>query len=195
LVSDHCPFLLVGNTNCAKYKGFRFEAYWPRLPGYLEVVAEAWNKPLSVTNPFLRLHTKMHRTAKVLRAWARSKIGNCKLLIIAARQLIWIFDVVQEYRPLSSLEVQLHRQIKQRRLGLTAVEKLRAKQCSRLTMIKASSCNSKLFFLRANARKRKSYIQSLQVEGRMVFTHQQKCHAAHTHFSNLFGAHHLGLTP
>jgi hypothetical protein len=170
LVSDHCPLLLVGNTNCRKYRGFRFEAYWPRLPGYIEVIAEAWNIPLIITNPFLRLHTKMHRTAKALRAWARSKIGNCKLLIIAARQLIWIFDVVQEYRMLSPMEVQLHRQLKQRMLALTAVEKLRAKQCSRLTMIKASSCSSKLFFIRANARKRKRYIQSLQVDSTAVFS-------------------------
>jgi hypothetical protein len=68
--------------------------------------------------------------------------------------------------------VQIHRQIKKRLLGLTAVEKLRAKQCSRQTMIKVSSYSFKLFFIRANARKRKSYIQSLQVEGSMVFSHQ-----------------------
>jgi hypothetical protein len=66
LVSNHCSLLLDGNINCGKYRGFRFEAYWPRLPGYIEVIAEAWNIPLIITNPFLRLHTKMHRTAKAL---------------------------------------------------------------------------------------------------------------------------------
>jgi hypothetical protein len=54
-------------------------------------------------------------------------------------------------------------------------------------MIKASSCSSKLFFIRANARKRKSYIQSLQVDGTAVFSQHQKSQAAHSHFSNLFG--------
>jgi hypothetical protein len=58
------------------FRGFRFEAFWPRLQGYHEVVAEAWNKHVSVTNPFLRLHIKLQRTGKALRQWARNLIGN-----------------------------------------------------------------------------------------------------------------------
>ena len=38
LVSDHCPLLLVGNTDAKKYNGFRFEVFWPNVQGYQEVV-------------------------------------------------------------------------------------------------------------------------------------------------------------
>jgi hypothetical protein len=58
LVSDHCPLLLVGSTNVHKFRGFRFESFWPKLPGFMEEVSQAWNRDLYVTNPFLRLQKK-----------------------------------------------------------------------------------------------------------------------------------------
>lgn len=117
------------------------------MPGYNEVVQAAWNRPVHVYNPFLRLHIKLARTAKALKQWAKKNIGNNKLLLRAARQLIGILDVVQEHRQLSSSEIRLRRDLKVRFLGMTAVEKLRAKQQSRLTNIRAAEANSKIFYL------------------------------------------------
>ena len=73
LVSDHSPLLLVGATAVNKYRGFRFEAFWPKIQGYHEVVKHAWEQPLNVHNPFLRLHIKLSRTAKALKQWAKKK--------------------------------------------------------------------------------------------------------------------------
>ena len=78
-------------------------------------------------NPFLRLHIKLARTTKALKQWARRTIGNNRLLLCAAKQLIAILDVVQEHRQLSQAEDRLRRDLKARFLGLTAVEKLMAK--------------------------------------------------------------------
>ena len=107
---------------------------------------------MNVFNPFLRLHIKLSRTAKALRKWTKQKIGNNKLLHCAARQLIAILDVVQEDRQLSASELLLRRDLKARFLGLTAIEKLRARQQSRLISIHASEANTKLFYLHANGR-------------------------------------------
>jgi hypothetical protein len=104
-VSDHFPLLIVGNDTARKFRGFRFEAFWPRLQGYNEVVA--------------------------LRKWAKGLIGQNKVLMCAAGQLIAILDVVQEYRALSDQEIRLRRDLKLKFLGMAAVEKLRAKQSSR----------------------------------------------------------------
>ena len=98
LVSDHAPLLLSGTCAVQSYRGFRFETFWPRLQGFSQVVEQAWQRPLALQNPFLRLHTKLQRTGKKLKDWAKSKIGNIKLLMYAARQLIGILDVVQEFR-------------------------------------------------------------------------------------------------
>jgi hypothetical protein len=121
-VSDHSPLLLVGATEVSTFRGFRFESFWPKLPGYLDGVQQAWEQPVNVFNPFLKLHIKLSRTAKALKQWAKKTIGNSKLLLCAARQLIAILDVVQEHRQLSSPESLLRRDLKARYLGLTAVK-------------------------------------------------------------------------
>lgn len=93
-VSDHCPLFITGHETVKKFRGFRFEVFWPRLQGYDEVVADAWQKEVRIVNPYLQLHTKLQRTSKALTKWARSMIGNNKLLLCAAKMLIGILDVV-----------------------------------------------------------------------------------------------------
>lgn len=185
-VSDHCPLLLAGNADIQRFKGFRFESFWPRLQGYSDIVLAAWNRDLTVANPFLRLHTKLQRTSRALRRWARGLIGNNKLLIKAADQLIGILDVVQEQRQLSASELQLRRDLKNRLLGLTAVEKLRAKQASRLVSIRAAEANAKLFYIHANGRRRMNHI-SLQTAQGTCFWHEAEAASLFEHYSNHFG--------
>jgi len=155
--------------------------------GYQEVVQQAWEGEVVPTNPFLRLHIKLQRTGSRLRQWSRAKIGNVRLLLCAAKQLIGILDVVQEFRQLTTQELQLKRDLKARYLGLAAVEKIRAKQQSRLTGIKAADAQSKLFFLQINGRKRKNYIQKLQTKGGQVHSHSDKEQLIYQHFSSHFG--------
>jgi len=45
---------------------------------------------------------------------------------------------------------------------MAAIEKLRARQRSRLKYLKAGDASSKIFFLSANGRRKKNYIQTLQ---------------------------------
>lgn len=186
-VSDHCPLLIVGNLTGPKYRRLRFESFWPKLQGYQEVVKEAWEKQLHLQNPFLRLHTKLQRTGNHLKKWARSKIGRNKLLLCAAKQLVAILDVVQDYRLLSILEIELKRDLKARILGMTTIEKLRIKQQSRLTYLKADESQAKLFHVHLNGRRRKNFIQHLQAEGRTLHMHEEKELHIYQHFSTLFG--------
>ena len=80
-----------------------------------------------------------------------------------ARQLIWILDVVQEYRDLCQSEFQLKSDLKNWFFfGLTTIEKLRAKQQSRLMTIKAAEASLRLFFMQVND-SRKNFIQQLEL--------------------------------
>ena len=189
-VSDHCPLFIAGHETIKKHQGFRFEMFWPRLHGYNEVVSEAWHRDLQVTNPYLRLHTKLERTGKALRKWARSLIGNNRLLMCAAKMLIAVLDVVQEFRQLSEQEITLKRDLKTRFLGMTAVEKLRAKQVARLSSIRAAEASSKLFYLQANGRRRKNFIQSIQSGTVTEHSHEGKANLifTHYHYSSHFGS-------
>jgi hypothetical protein len=47
-------------------------------------------------------------------------------------------------------------------------------QRSRLTYIRCGDANTKLFHLKANARRRKNYIQCLQSQDGMVFSQHEK---------------------
>ena len=101
----------------------------------MEVVQDAWLKPTIFNQSFFSTATQKFGFWNV--------IWNNKLHLVAARRLIWILDVVQEYRnlDLSPTKVLLELCF----LGLTTVEKLRTRQASRLTMIKVANANSKLF--------------------------------------------------
>jgi exonuclease III len=77
-VSDHCPVLLAGNGTASRFRGFRFESFWPKLEGYHQVVQNAWEQEVHVFNPFLSLHVKLKRTSKALKAWAKTKLGKTK---------------------------------------------------------------------------------------------------------------------
>ena len=152
--------LLVGNTDAKKYSGFRFEVFWPNVQGYQEVVQQAWECEVTTVNLFLRLYIKLQRTRAKLRQWSKSKIGNVKLLLCAAKQLIGILDVVHEFRQLSMLEVCLKRDLKARFLGLTAVEKIRAKQQSWIRGIKAADAQTKLFFMQIKGSEKEELYQT-----------------------------------
>jgi hypothetical protein len=83
----------------SKFKGFRFESYWLKLPG--DVVKEAWNKPLLTTDAIRRLHIKLARTAKALKQWKKNNIGNIKMQLAIIKDVIWQLDQAKERRNLS----------------------------------------------------------------------------------------------
>jgi hypothetical protein len=93
------------------------------------------------------------------------KNGNIKTKLAIAKEAIWLLDQAQERRNLSNAEVDLRGRIKEIYLGLIAMEKIRARQRARLTNVKFGDVSSKLFYLRANSRKRKKHIQFLQSDG------------------------------
>src|SRR6185503_11447916 len=107
--------------------------------------------------------------------------------LLAAKQLIWILDIVEEHRSLSNAEILLRRDVKHRFLAMTAVEKLRAKQQSRISFLRAGEANSKLFFMAINGRKRKNFIQSLETSHGMVHLHKDREQEIYNHFNGLLG--------
>jgi len=119
---------------------------------------------------------------KGIEEMGQKTIGNNKLLLCSARQMVAILDVVQEFRQLSEHEVLLRHDLKVRILGFTGVEKLRLKQQSRLSAIRAAEANSKLFYLHANGRRRKNFIKYLNSNGMIKHTQQEKEECVFQHF-------------
>jgi hypothetical protein len=73
------------------------------------------------------LHTKLSRTAKSIRSWARTLQPHGKLVMAICREVILQLELAQEQRQLSASEHNLIKHLKSRILGLAAVEKSRAR--------------------------------------------------------------------
>jgi hypothetical protein len=56
--SDHCSILLCQQLRPRRREVFQFENFWVKLPGFREVVQEAWGKPTLGISPLNILHYK-----------------------------------------------------------------------------------------------------------------------------------------
>lgn len=157
------------------------------MPGFKEEVAAAWNKPLHETDAMRKIHIKLARTAKALKKWQKTKIGNIKLQVAVAKEIIWRMDVAEEERQLTHEELEFRKRINLKYQGLLVIEKIKAKQRSRLTNIRTADANTKLFYIRANGRKRKKHIQALQTDNGFVVTHKDKAKEIYDHFTKQLG--------
>lgn len=171
--SDHAPLFVVGCEQRELNRSFRFESYRLKMPDFLEVTANSWNRPIRA-NPFAIFHLKLCRLARDLRRWSKTNIGDLRLRLAIANEVIFQLDVAQESRSLSDVEQWLLKELKRKVLGLASMEKIRIRQRSRLTWIKCRDVNSKYFHLKANSRKRKNFINALQTPTGTAVTTDKK---------------------
>jgi hypothetical protein len=135
--SDHCPLLLHAQEHMSRPPIFRLESHWPLMSGFTECIQKAWNQPVGMSqNAMMKLHIKLSRTAKALSAWAHTIIPMGKLAAVICREVIAHLESAQENRTLSEEEGHLKKLLKDRILGLAAIERSRACQQSRLTWLK-----------------------------------------------------------
>jgi hypothetical protein len=75
-------------------------------------------------------------------------------------------------------------------LGLLALEKVRARQRSRISNIKHGDANTKLFYLWTNGRKRKKHIHLLHTAQGLAFSHEDKEKEILRYFKEFLGTKH-----
>ena len=154
-----------------------------QLPHFQEVVQQAWSQTTSHTEPFHRLGHKLFITGKALKAWSRTIIFDARLKLHMAQEVILRLDTAQEHRALSNAEFQLCTKLKRRILGWAVIEKARRKQCSRIVYLREGDANTKFFHLKANARRRKNYIQRLKTGRGWAVNYEDKMRIITNHIS------------
>jgi hypothetical protein len=87
-LSDHCPLLLADDSGPRRPRSFKFENYWVRLPGFNDMVQQAWNAPSPHVEPCQRLFHKLKHTRKILAKWGRRLFSNTKVTMHAALLVI-----------------------------------------------------------------------------------------------------------
>ncbi|KAM0903043.1 hypothetical protein ACQ4PT_018857 [Festuca glaucescens] len=157
------------------------------MHGFKETVSAAWDKVVLASDPIRRVHIKLSRTAKALKKWQRESVGDLRTQIATAKEIIWRLDQAEESRPLSEGERSLRSQLKSSYLGLLAIQKVKLRQRSRLTWIRLGDANSKLFHARANGRRRKVHIQTLNHASSVEITKEDKQEVLLQHFKGIMG--------
>lgn len=101
-------------------------------------------------------------------------MGDIKLQLAVASEVVFQLDVAQETRTLSDDERLLVSNLKNRILALSVLNKIQIRQRSRQTWIKEGDVNSKFFHIKANSRRRKNFIQSLHTPSGIAISAQDK---------------------
>ena len=96
--SDHSPLFLQGNVSYNFYKGFRFEAFWSTLPGFLEMVQASWSQSVYTRDAILRLHIKMRRLATSIKIWKAQQVGKIELQLAIVQVVLLCLEKAQERR-------------------------------------------------------------------------------------------------
>jgi hypothetical protein len=130
--SDHAPLLLNLHHNSWAKPRFRFEGFWARLPGFQEIVAQAWAMPVGGVDACRALDIKFRLTAKALKNWSREHVGSVRQQLFMAKELIAQLDIAQERRLLSDEECSMRRDLKRRCLGLASMARTIARHRSRI---------------------------------------------------------------
>jgi hypothetical protein len=131
------------------------------MEGFREAIQDAWSKPLcSSYAPLKRLHIKLARTAKDIKAWRRTKVGDTELQLAITKELILWLETTED-RLLMLKELEFLKVLKACSLGLVVIDKSRICQRARLTHIRLGDANTKFFHLTASSRARNEFIQYL----------------------------------
>lgn len=96
----------------------------------METVVEAWESIPSVGNPYVVLDNKLRATAKSLKRWSDHWIGNIKLQILIALEVIFRLDKAMDMRELLGQERELRKILKHKLLGPSSLERSIVRQRS-----------------------------------------------------------------
>ena len=115
-------------------------------------------------------------------------MGNVRLQLAIAKEIVFRFDCVQENRTLAQLEVALRHKAKLNCLGLASLQRSIIRQRSRITYLTKGDANTKFFHLQACHMSRKNYIESVRVGDAHLVREEEKAEAFFKHFDDILGS-------
>jgi hypothetical protein len=159
------PLLLFLSHGLGAKRRFKFETFWLKLPGFMEVVQQSWATVIVNVDPCKRLDIKLRKLARDLQNWSSRQIGSVRLQLALARETILGLDVAEEDRVLTLEERTLRARLKLRTLGLASLARTIARQRSRISFLAEGDASTRFFHLQACHRARKNRIEALRCTG------------------------------
>jgi hypothetical protein len=108
-------------------KRFHFRSFWPRFPGFMEVVERACHCPLHNADPFSRLAWLLRNTTRCLQSWSAKSIGNIRVQLSITFEVVHQLESACDHRPLAPHEEALRQALKLKSLSLTLLQRMIAR--------------------------------------------------------------------
>lgn len=102
-VLDHIPCIVTIETTIPQSNLFRFESYWIQHPGFMEVVASAWNKQVRSDNFATVICRKFKTLRYELKHWSK-KISKLSIAIDNSNIALADLDALENRRTLTTPE-------------------------------------------------------------------------------------------
>lgn len=188
-ISDHCPLLLGLNAYQQGKCHFHFEAFWPHLPGFKEMVQQAWAACPGRANrgPLERLADKFQHLTRCMQSWSQKQIGNVRAQLDQAMELLHRLEIARDIRGLNQQEEWLCKKLKLHSLALAYFQRTIARVRARVDWLSEGDANTSFFHAHARYRKRKNFIATLQDGERLVTDHDTKEEVVWNYYNNLLG--------
>lgn len=122
-----------------------------------------------------------------MQSWSQRFVGNIKLQLAMAHEILRRLEIDQDKRPLSDREHQFFKEIKMKSLALASLERTIARQRSRLLWLTEGDANTQFFHLQACHRRRKNHIESLVTRDQIIFNEEQKEDIIFKYFDEMLG--------
>lgn len=141
-MSDHCPLILGLKVRNTGKQRLYFESFWSKLDGFHESVQQNWEDPVSSSCLVEILFLKLKRISRGLQKWSHRKVGNVKLQLSMAKEVLHRLEIVRDSCSLSQGKVLLRRKLKMHCLGLTSLERTIARLHSRVLFLQEGDANT-----------------------------------------------------
>jgi hypothetical protein len=106
------------------------------VPGFLEAVQLNWDAPVQSNCAVERLFLKLQRLSRDLQKWAQRKVGNIKLQLEMAKEILHRLEIARDSQKLSDIEDWLRKKLKLHCLGLASLERTIARLWSRILYLR-----------------------------------------------------------
>jgi hypothetical protein len=176
ICSDHAPLLLQTDVEHQRKKRFIFRSFWTRCDGFLEVVGRAWHCPL---------YWLFRSTTRFLKSWSNRFVGNVRMQLTMAKEVVARLEATGNYRPLAPHEDALRKELKLKALGLSSLQHTIARQEARVLWLREGDTPTKFFHAQPNARRRRNFIHSLDHDGSTVVAEDAKAEVATKFFEQV----------
>jgi hypothetical protein len=166
-ISDHHPLLVVAGGMAGGKSSFKFENMWLKEAGFADKVHSWWSGYEITGTPSFVLACKLKTLKEDLKKWNSDTFGDVHYRKACRMKDILDLDVKEGREGLSVDEQNLREVLKGEVVQLAHMAETSWRQKSRAVWLKEGDNNTSFFHHLANSNRRKNYLGSLEVEGRV----------------------------